>query len=107
MAFTTGKIVIGDEVVPTTYDYYSVNPETHMLHANTVQDKYHYKKYVKNYALYENLFMNIPPLMTPLMKSIKKHEGIGIMQDNSDEYFTNITTEDIVHRLHSTAQTRS
>ena len=33
---TTGEIVIGDKVVPTTYDYYSVDSETHALQANTV-----------------------------------------------------------------------
>ena len=31
-----GEIVIRDEVVPTTYDYYTVDNETHILHANTV-----------------------------------------------------------------------
>lgn len=31
-----GEIVIGDEVVPIMYDYYSVDPETYKLQAKAV-----------------------------------------------------------------------
>lgn len=78
----TGEIVIGDEVVPTTYDYYSVDPETHILHANTVK-----------------VSARRIPLQKIREKLLEKHEKMGIMRDNSDEYFTNIATEDIVHHL--------
>ena len=79
---TTGEIVIGEKVVPTTYDYYSVDSETHALQANTV-----------------NICARRIPLQHIREKLLEKHEKMGILRDNSDEYFANLTQEEIVSRL--------
>ena len=73
---TTGEIVIGDKVVPTTYDYYSVDSETHV-----------------------NICARQIPLQHICEKLLQKHEKMGILRDNSDEYFANLTQEEIESRL--------
>ena len=79
---TTGEIAIGDEVVPTTYDYFSVNSETHTLQANTV-----------------NISARRIPLKHIRERLLNKHEEMGILRDNSDEYFANMTHAEVVSRL--------
>ena len=76
---TSGEIVIGDEVVPSSYSYYSVNSETQMVCTNTV------KKSARKI-----------PLQHIREKLLEKHEKLGIIRNDSDEYFANLTQEEII-----------
>ena len=77
-----GEIIIGDEVVPTTYDSFCINTETHTLQANRVTTS---ARRIR--------------LRHIRQKLLRKHEEIGIMRDNSDEFFANMTHDEVVSRL--------
>lgn len=79
---TTGEILIGDEVVPTTYNYYSVDSEAHTLQINT-----------------EKISARRIPLKHIRERLLKKHENMGVLRENCDEYFANITQHEVISRL--------
>ena len=60
-----GQIVLGDKVVPTSYNYFSVNSDTHTLEAHKVTTS----------------AWRIP--LRYIRESIlRKHEGMGIVREN-------------------------
>ena len=77
-----GEIIIGDEVVPTTHDSFTIDTETHTLQANRVTTC---GRRIRLRHIREKL--------------LKKHEDMGIVRDNCDEYFANMTHEEVVSRL--------
>ena len=77
-----GEVVIGDEVVPTSYNYFRVNSDTHTLeeHKDTTCARRIPLKYIR-----ENL--------------LRKHEKMGIVRENSNDYFASMTQAEIVSCL--------
>ena len=85
------QVVKEDMEIYNTYDYYSIymyiytvyiDNETHILHANTV-----------------NISARKIPLRKIRKNLLKKHEEIGILRNKTDEYFANISLEQIKSRL--------
>ena len=77
-----GEIFIGDEVIPTTRDSFTIDTETHTLQANRVTTC---GRRIRLRHIREKL--------------LKKHEDMGIVRDNCDEYFANMTHKEVVSRL--------
>ena len=81
-----GEIEIGEEVVPSSYHSYSVDPITHNLHMNTV-----------------SVTARKIPLIEIRQRLLKRHEDLGIMQNNSDAYFMNLCQSDVEQQLNELA----
>ena len=68
--------------MPSSYSYYSVDSETHTLHANTV-----------------NITARKIPLKQIRKKLLERHEKQGILRNNSDKFFTDLSQEEVKMRL--------
>ena len=82
-----GEIAIGKEVVPSSYQSYTVDSHTHNIQENT-------------HNIQENT-VHISARKISLIdirkKLLEKHVSLGIVRDSSDEYFENLSPEDIAN----------
>ena len=77
----SGDIALGNEVVPSCH-YYSVNSDTQVLQANKVRSS-----------------GRKIPLLQIWEKLLQKHEKLGVVRPNNDEYFSNLSEEEIRGQL--------
>jgi len=79
---TSGEIQIGREIVQTTYSSYTTDSSTLSISEITKQ----------------NSAREIP-IMHIRQKLLEKHERLGIIRNNPDNYFVNLSEEDTKSRL--------
>ena len=70
---SSGEMAIGNEVVPSSYQYYSIISDTHALQTNAVG--------INGQKI---------PLHQIRKKLLRKHEKLGAIRENSEEYFANV-----------------
>ena len=75
-----GEIAIGKEVVPSSYQNFAVNSHTHNIQENTV-----------------HISARKVSLLNIRKKLLQKHESLGIIRDKRDEYFNNLSSEDMAN----------
>ena len=75
-----GEIAIGKEVVPSSYQNFAVNSHTHNIQENTV-----------------HISARKVSLLDIRKKLLQKHESLGIIRDKRDEYFNNLSSEDMAN----------
>jgi hypothetical protein len=75
-----GGIATGTEVVPSSYHNFTVNYNTHNIQENTV-----------------HISARKVSLLRIRKKLLEKHERLGIVRDTSDEYFDNLSPEDMAN----------
>lgn len=77
-----GEIVIGEEVVQSSYTSYTVDSQTYNIQEKSV-----------------NISARKIPLLRIRKKLLEKHETLGIIWESSDTHFANLTPDELDSRL--------
>jgi hypothetical protein len=79
----SGEIYVGEEVVQTSYTSYTTNKENQLE------------------AKQKHVFARKFPLSHIRKELLDKHEHMGLIRDNTDSYFADLTKMELKHKLES------